>query len=80
MIGNRKRVWRMSAGFALALLLVLAVLAPFGASMAGDGGVGGGIPIVGHDSGGINCVTPDTNAVLLDGSSVIVSPWLIWLL
>jgi hypothetical protein len=79
MIGNRKRFWRVGAGFALALLLVLAVLAPFGASMAGDGGIGGGIPIVGGDSGGINCVTPDTSTVP-DYSSVIVSPWLIWLL
>jgi hypothetical protein len=79
MIGNRKRVWRMGAGLALGLLLVLAVLAPFGASMAGDGGNGGGFPITPPDTTGINSIPPDTT-VTPDCGTVIVSPWLIWVL
>jgi len=64
MVGNRKRVRRMGAVFALGLLLALAVLAPFGASMAGDGGVGGGVPIRDSTGTGLNSITPDTGAAL----------------
>ena len=78
MMEKRRRFWRIGAALTLGLFLVLMVLAPFGASVAGDGGPGTGIPIAPPDTTPQNSVTPDTTTSS-SGGTVIVSPWLIWL-
>ena len=79
MMEKRRRFWRIGAALTLGLFLALMVLAPFGASVAGDGGNGGGIPGTPPDTTGQNSVTPDTTTSS-SGGTVIVTSWLIWLL
>ena len=75
----QKRICRMGAGGILALLLVFTVMSPFETSVAGDGGLGPGIPSPPPDTTGQNAVPPDTTTTS-GGSTVIVDPWLTWLL